>query len=207
MKEIKCPNCGSVFQVDESGYAQILQQVRDREFEKELDRRKQELEQKKRDAVIRGSERQAAETAPATESTETQSAEGANSSTYSERDGEPLWTQKVVGDVVPIGGKIPVTLETWEHDGHVLLTLRDEAGGIVKSADNGTDKSHTDYQYVYFTMIDLLDNGVVVFTLEGTDDAGMSGNLNRFGQGTVETDQGMTGDTYYYQDWGGSGNE
>ena len=49
MQEIKCPNCGTVFQVDESGYAQILQQVRDREFEKELQRRKQELEQKKND--------------------------------------------------------------------------------------------------------------------------------------------------------------
>ena len=49
MQEIKCPNCGSVFQVDESGYAQILQQVRDKEFEKELDRRVQELRQKKED--------------------------------------------------------------------------------------------------------------------------------------------------------------
>ncbi len=47
MQEIKCPNCGKVFQVDESGYAQILQQVRDREFTKELERREAELEQKK----------------------------------------------------------------------------------------------------------------------------------------------------------------
>ena len=43
MQEIKCPNCGQVFQVDESGYAQIVQQVRDREFARELDRRRQEL--------------------------------------------------------------------------------------------------------------------------------------------------------------------
>ncbi len=47
MKEIKCPNCGQVFQVDESGYSQIVQQVRDKEFEKELERREQELKQKK----------------------------------------------------------------------------------------------------------------------------------------------------------------
>lgn len=40
MQEIRCPKCGEVFQVDESGYDQIAQQVRDREFEKELDRRK-----------------------------------------------------------------------------------------------------------------------------------------------------------------------
>ena len=43
MQEIRCPHCGKMFQVDESGYAQILQQVRDREFEKELDRRQAEL--------------------------------------------------------------------------------------------------------------------------------------------------------------------
>ena len=47
MQEIKCPNCGQVFQVDESGYSQIVQQVRDREFAKELERRKQELEEHK----------------------------------------------------------------------------------------------------------------------------------------------------------------
>ncbi len=49
MQEIKCPNCGQVFQVDESGYAQILQQVRDKEFEKELARREQELARQKED--------------------------------------------------------------------------------------------------------------------------------------------------------------
>lgn len=43
MQEIKCPKCGEVFQVDESGYLQIVQQVRDKEFEKELKRREKEL--------------------------------------------------------------------------------------------------------------------------------------------------------------------
>lgn len=46
MKEIKCPNCGQVFQVDETGYAQIVQQIRDSEFERELDRRQRELTEK-----------------------------------------------------------------------------------------------------------------------------------------------------------------
>lgn len=35
MNEIKCPKCGEVFQVDASGYAAILKQVKDKEFEKE----------------------------------------------------------------------------------------------------------------------------------------------------------------------------
>lgn len=43
MQEIKCPNCGEVIQVDESDYMQIVQQVRDKEFEKELVRREQIL--------------------------------------------------------------------------------------------------------------------------------------------------------------------
>lgn len=41
MNEIKCPNCGTVFQVDESQYHDILQQVRNEEFEKELKEREQ----------------------------------------------------------------------------------------------------------------------------------------------------------------------
>ena len=47
MKEIKCPNCGEVFAVDETGYAQIARQVRDIEFDRELKRREGEYEQRK----------------------------------------------------------------------------------------------------------------------------------------------------------------
>jgi len=39
MNEIKCPSCGKIFKVDESGFADIVKQVRDSEFMKELDRR------------------------------------------------------------------------------------------------------------------------------------------------------------------------
>ena len=35
MNEVKCPKCGTVFEVDESHYADIVKQVRDKEFEKE----------------------------------------------------------------------------------------------------------------------------------------------------------------------------
>ncbi len=47
MQEIKCPNCGEVFVVDESGYAQIVQQVRDKEFERELRQREKDFEEMK----------------------------------------------------------------------------------------------------------------------------------------------------------------
>lgn len=51
MQEIKCPKCGEVFQVDESGYSAIVQQVRDKEFSKELKSRKAQFELEKDNAV------------------------------------------------------------------------------------------------------------------------------------------------------------
>ena len=44
MNEIKCPKCGSVFRVDEADYASILSQVRNNEFQKEIDQRMAEQE-------------------------------------------------------------------------------------------------------------------------------------------------------------------
>ncbi len=51
MQEIKCPKCGEVFQVDESGYAAIVKQVRDKEFEKEISAREKAYMQQKDNAV------------------------------------------------------------------------------------------------------------------------------------------------------------
>ena len=45
MKELKCPKCGNVFTVDENDYAALLSQVKNTEFEAELNRRIHELEQ------------------------------------------------------------------------------------------------------------------------------------------------------------------
>ena len=52
MNEIICPNCNKAFKVDESGYADILKQVRDREFKDELTHRL-ELAQKEKDDAIK----------------------------------------------------------------------------------------------------------------------------------------------------------
>ncbi len=51
MQEIKCPKCGEVFQVDESGYAAILKQVRDKEFEKEINSRNEQFSSEKENAI------------------------------------------------------------------------------------------------------------------------------------------------------------
>ena len=51
MREIKCPKCGEVFQVDESGYAAIVKQVRDSEFSAELREREARFASEKQTAV------------------------------------------------------------------------------------------------------------------------------------------------------------
>ena len=51
MQEIKCPKCGEIFQVDESGYAAIVQQVRDKEFTKEIQNRENQFEVEKLNAI------------------------------------------------------------------------------------------------------------------------------------------------------------
>ena len=51
MQEIKCPKCGEVFQIDEAGYAEIVKQVRNREFDVELQRQKQTMDNEKKMAV------------------------------------------------------------------------------------------------------------------------------------------------------------
>ena len=51
MQEIKCPKCGEVFQIDEAGYAEIVKQVRNREFNDELQRQKSAMDNEKKMAV------------------------------------------------------------------------------------------------------------------------------------------------------------
>ena len=51
MHEIKCPHCGQTFTIDEAGYADIVKQVRDSEFDKALHERLELAEQDKHKAV------------------------------------------------------------------------------------------------------------------------------------------------------------
>ncbi|MCT1467924.1 DUF2130 domain-containing protein [Citrobacter freundii] len=51
MYEIICPHCKKAFKVDEAGYADILKQVRDSDFEKQLHERLELAEQDKRNAI------------------------------------------------------------------------------------------------------------------------------------------------------------
>ena len=51
MHDIICPHCSKAFKVDEAGYANILKQVRDRDFEQQLNKRLALAEQEKRNAI------------------------------------------------------------------------------------------------------------------------------------------------------------
>ncbi|MBQ3306737.1 MAG: DUF2130 domain-containing protein [Bacilli bacterium] len=51
MNEIKCPNCKTVFQIDEKDYQSIVKQIRDQEFEKEIERKEREFEKDKESSL------------------------------------------------------------------------------------------------------------------------------------------------------------
>lgn len=51
MNEIKCPKCGEVFKIDENAYADIVKQIRDREFLSELSERERRMNSEKESAL------------------------------------------------------------------------------------------------------------------------------------------------------------
>ena len=51
MKEIRCPNCGTVIDMNESDYYEILKQVRDAEFRQEVESRESQLRSDKENAL------------------------------------------------------------------------------------------------------------------------------------------------------------
>lgn len=51
MNELKCPNCGMVFQIDEQDYMSIVKQIRDKEFEKEINLREEQYKNDKEQAL------------------------------------------------------------------------------------------------------------------------------------------------------------
>lgn len=51
MHEIICPHCQKAFQVDEAGYAAILNQVRDKEFSAEIERQRKVMDREKEQAI------------------------------------------------------------------------------------------------------------------------------------------------------------
>ena len=51
MNEIKCPKCGTVFQIDEQDYESIVKQIRNHEFEKEIEERKNQFEKELKDTI------------------------------------------------------------------------------------------------------------------------------------------------------------
>ena len=51
MNELKCPNCGTVFQIDEQDYESIVKQIRDKEFEREINIREAQYKNDKEQAL------------------------------------------------------------------------------------------------------------------------------------------------------------
>jgi len=51
MNEVICPNCNKAFKIDESGYSEIIKQIRDKDFKEELSKRLELAENDKKNAV------------------------------------------------------------------------------------------------------------------------------------------------------------
>lgn len=51
MNEIKCPKCGTTFQIDESYYDSIIKQIKTKEFNQELEKREQILLNEQKNAI------------------------------------------------------------------------------------------------------------------------------------------------------------
>ena len=74
MNEIICPHCSKAFKIDEAGYANILKQVRDGDFDKQLHERLELAEREKQGAIALAEAKltQALQKAAATKDTEIQ---------------------------------------------------------------------------------------------------------------------------------------
>lgn len=51
MNEIKCPKCGTMFQISETSYESIVKQIRDKEFEKEITKREEQYKSDKENSI------------------------------------------------------------------------------------------------------------------------------------------------------------
>lgn len=50
-KTLRCPNCGEQFEIDEKGYQSIVKQIRDKEFQSEIEKQKKLLSLEKDSAL------------------------------------------------------------------------------------------------------------------------------------------------------------
>ncbi|SFC60797.1 hypothetical protein [Butyrivibrio sp. YAB3001] len=120
---------------------------------------------------------------------------------YTMRDGGRVWDQKLTGNLPQINGKTPVYLETWEQNTpagmQIKLTVRDANYGIV-CVGGAFDVSHTDYTYAYFTVLELVGNGSVLFEVAGSNEERAATDIDSPGYGTMETENGIYGTTSYY---------
>jgi len=133
MHEITCPHCGKAFQVDEAGYADILKQVRDREFDQAVHERLELAETEKRTAV---------ELAEATLTNRLQEG-AARKDTEIERLRGELKSSEIAKELAPILRRhtvattylqqpiITLVLRRRGHQHHRLLEIPDPRGGLA----------------------------------------------------------------------------
>ncbi len=135
-----------------------------------------------------------------TQNNETKTSKKTSTNIVTTSKGETMWMQKLTGNIVEINGKMPEYVETWEQSTpagkQIKLTVRDKNYGIV-CVGTGTDMSHTDYTYVYFTNLTTIGDGKVFFSVAGTNEE-ITASTSTPAYGTTETENGMQDTVSYY---------
>lgn len=124
MHEIICPHCRKAFKIDEAGYADILKQVRDGEFEQQLHERLELAEQDKRNAVALAETKVASELQKIAAQKDTE-IETLKAELKSAEIAKQLALKEALGAVEKERDKLAIDLEQAKHDKHAAAKLAD----------------------------------------------------------------------------------
>lgn len=140
MQEIICPHCGKAFKIDEAGYADILKQVRDSEFEKQLHERLELAEHDKLNAVELAKAKVASELqmAAATKDAEIQ---GLKATLEAIEVAQKLAITKAVSEVEKERDKLKSGLERAELEKQLAeKSLKDKYETQIKDRDDAIER-------------------------------------------------------------------
>jgi hypothetical protein len=122
MYEINCPHCGKAFKIDEAGYADIVKQVRDSEFDKQLHERLALAAEERRSAVELAEARVRAELMEATAAKDSQ-IQALKARLDTDAAAQKLALAEALGAVEKERNALAHQLEQLRHDQHAAAKL------------------------------------------------------------------------------------
>lgn len=136
MNEIICPNCKTAFKIDEAGFADILKQVRDDQFDKELNERLNIAKKEKEDAVklAEANIKNSAQTELARKEAEIADMKSKINNAELEKK---LAVTEAVNKIEKERDELKVKLQSEDHERQILeVSLKDNYENKLKSKDD-----------------------------------------------------------------------